>query len=171
VQLDEVLRLVSCEATRAYATRPFLASDWYDAMPLAYLNDAVARHKKIPLVELGATLGAFHARASLSGMYQALMNLFPSQSLAAWLPKLLGLNNDFGRVLTTQVATRHFRVVRTGLPRFNVFGWCVVAQGFLREALRMGGVRSVAMAPLEPELDGEVEGYPTYKVPFDLRLL
>jgi len=58
--------------------------------------------------------------------------------------------------------------VRTGLPRYNVFAWSMVAEGFVGEALRMVGVRDVVITPHEPERDGEVAGYPTYRVPFDL---
>jgi hypothetical protein len=142
-------RLPSDEA-RAFLSQTFLAGGWYDVLPMVWLDSARAELLGRPYEQSFAMDSVEHARASLGGIYRALLRLLSTGTVATVIPRLLHTYYDFGEVATAQPAPDEVSVAIRGVPALIATWYMRCSGAFAAEALALGGARGPQAAWVTP---------------------
>jgi hypothetical protein len=163
-----VVRSLPNDRQRSFFEQRFQASEWYDALPNAYLQQAAARLRGVMFIEHGRQVGAWHARARMTGIYRAMLKVVSNESVALWIPRLSSVYYDFGRLDTRVVGARRVSIVRSGIPAALVRLQSAVMIGMGEETLALSGAREVRAVLNDVTPDGSSSGCPLYRLAGDL---
>ena len=154
---------------REFITQSFLASGWYDVMPVPALIAYEARALRMGLEEYLLHRTRYQAKRDLGGVYSWILKLATPALVGSRLPKIMGQMFDFVRVETQRVEDDAFEVLFHGIP-LPLEHWLHVCLGVYAEtAMKLAGARSVDVAPPRPRAEGEIEGVRVATLEFALR--
>jgi hypothetical protein len=156
-------------AMARFLQQRFAPSELYDALPSALATAAIARLRKISTYQCLRELGAFQADDAFGGFSGVLLRLLSNETVATWLPRLSASFHDFGSIETKVAGPGVVRGVRYGMPRMFLQVWGTTATEITERILSRAGAVSPRCLVLEPEPDGDVEGYEVFRVPFEVR--
>lgn len=151
----------------AFVSQPFAATARYDAVPLPYLGAAVARARGVTFERQIQDSNRW-AEENVGVVYRALLGIISAETVALAVPKAAAIAHDFGKARTTVAGPRLVRGVRTGVPHV-LCRWLALSNGYyLEQALLRAGAQRAGVRFEGEERDGEVEGHPTYALPFEI---
>ena len=136
-----VLKNIADDATRAFLSQKFIASEWYDAFPNLTMQLTAARLRGISFEEHRRKVGIYHAE-SMSGVYRALLRMVSNESVATWGPRIAALYWDFGKTQTRVAGPKDVIFIRSGTPK-ALLQWCLWAStAFVESTLRIAGAQA-----------------------------
>jgi hypothetical protein len=148
------------EALARFMKQNFLASAWYDLLPLPMIDALAARLCNEPRTQFVRTAARTQAREELGGIYRMFLKLLSPTTVSQYLPRIAAQYYDFGTVETRQESASAVVVIRTGMP-MDIADWLqAVALEYLEVALELSGAKSVHVRILPREAGGEYKGFP-----------
>jgi hypothetical protein len=160
---------VNDPAMDRFVTQRFTSSDYYDALPSAFLSAAAARVRKVTIYQHLREHGTFLAERSFNGFSSVLLRVLSTEVVASWLPRLSASYHEFGTVETSRAGPGVIRGQRRGMPRMFLHVWGLTATEVIEQILARSGAEAPRVHVLEPEPDGQVSGYEVFRVGFEVR--
>lgn len=143
---------------REFIQQPFLASGWYDVMPVPALIAYEARALRMGLEEYLLHRTRYQAKRDLGGVYGWVLKLATPALVGSRLPKIMAQMFDFVRVETRRVEDEAIEVLFHGIP-LPIEHWLLACVGVYAEtAMKLAGARQLDVAPPRAHSEGEVEG-------------
>jgi hypothetical protein len=139
----------------------------YDAIPLPFVNLAIARRRGLRFDEQLRDSNRW-SEAQNGALYRAVLAVLSAQSVALALPRATAIAQHFGRTSTRVMGGRSVSGSRSGVPRTLVRWTGFASAHYLEGALTRAGAREPQIEYGTPTLDGEVSGEPTYALPFSV---
>jgi len=156
-------------ALRAFLSQPFLASSWYDILPMLPLGAAVARLVGMPLDDFLRFRTRLQAESDMRGVYKVLLHFVTVESLALRIPRIANTYYDFGSADARVLAPGHVESRRTGVPEFLLPWHNPVSETYMERVIGLGGARSPSVRVTRVERDGSAHGVRTAAVTFAMR--
>ncbi|HEY2516456.1 MAG TPA: hypothetical protein VGI39_36550 [Polyangiaceae bacterium] len=167
-QLARVLSSLPDPSYPPFLSQAFVATHWYDLLPLLYLRTAVAKVRGVPAATVVREVMAHQLRHSQGGVTGILLKEVSASSVAAWVPRVSESHYDFGRVETSVIGPSQVRCVRFGVPRPVVRFWSMAISVFIEAALLQAGAKAPRLRYLEATSQGEDRGHEVFTVPYEL---
>lgn len=166
---DAVAALLPTEAHRSFYRQPFLASRFYDVMPMLFCDAAAAKVAGVPLDESLRSGTRRQAYRVLSGIYKSFVRLMVPSAVAWAIPRLASNYYDFGAVSTERLGVQHVRGRVVGVPEVLASWYALTSLEFVLVALELCGcVRpSLEMRALEGR--SLRDGFVMLDLDFDIR--
>lgn len=162
--INSVLKGLTNDKIRAFFEQRFHADEWYDSIPNPYLQAVAAHMRHMPFFEHGRTLGAWHAKSRMTGIYGALLKVLSNENVAIWAPRLSSVYYSFGKLNTRVIGPRRVAISRPGVPKILVRWLTAVMTGMGEQTLRLAGAKEVQVTLLQVSPDGTFSGCPLYKI-------
>jgi hypothetical protein len=162
--LAAVLGLLPTDGMRRFFEQRFTPDQWYDTLPNVYLQDGAARLQGVSVFEQGRRIGAFHARARMTGLYRAMLKVLSNESVAIWAPRVSALYYSFGRLESRVVGPRRVSLRRAGVPVMMVPWIAATMTGVGEEMLTLAGAQKVRVSLDEATLEDTRSGYPLCRI-------
>ncbi len=156
-------------ALRAFLSQPFLASSWYDILPMLPLGAAVARVVGMPLDEFLRFRTRLQAESDMRGVYKLLLHFVTVEALALRIPRIASTYYDFGTADARLIAPGHVESVRTGVPEMLLPWHNPVSETFMERVISLGGGKNPSVKVTRVERDGAAHGVRVAAVTFSLR--
>jgi hypothetical protein len=166
---DAMIRAMRDPRLRAFFEQPFLASSWYDILPLLPAGHACAALMGKPYDDYLRQRTRMQAKTDLSGVYSVLLKFVSTENVALRLPRLLSKYFDFGRIETTTDARGAVTCVSSGIPRILFHWYHTVLTTYVTVALEVAGAPPVTIDHTPPEPDGAVVGAATVRFRWHIR--
>jgi hypothetical protein len=156
-------------ALRAFASQRFLASSWYDTMPLPALARAEARALGLPLAAYFRERIAWQVHHDIRGPYRFLLRLLSPETVALRLPRLVAQYSNFGSAEAHLASERRVYGERRGVPRPLAAWYAAFGETYGRHIMELAGAQACSFRALPPEADGTAHGCPTVTIAYDIR--
>ncbi len=157
------------DALRAFYAQSFLASGWYDVLPMMFVDAAAARVAGIAYADQLRSGTRRQAHRVLSGVYRAFMRMMVPSAVAWSLPRLSASYYDFGSVATERLGAQHVRGTVRGVPRVLAGWYATTSLEFVLVALELSGCVRPTFDWMAPHLGETREGYALTDLTFDIR--
>jgi hypothetical protein len=151
-----------------FLRKPFLASGWYDILPILAMSATAARLRQMQHAQLVRENAAWLAERDLRGVYRMVLAILSIEAVATRLGKLSMQYFDFGSAETRKIGDRTVESVRSGIPAQLASWFIFAADGFVPVALRMAGAKTVSIRHGHPRPDAAVQGCPAVQIRFEL---
>ena len=148
------------EVLHRFISQNFLASAWYDLLPLPMIDSLAARLCNEPRVPFIRTAARTQAREELGGIYRMFLKLLSPATVSQYLPRIAAQYYDFGTVETNLESDSTVLVVRTGMPLVIADWLQAVALEYVEVALELSGAKGVLVRALPREPGGDYKGFP-----------
>jgi hypothetical protein len=153
----------------AFIQQPFLASGWYDVLPVAALIRAEARAMNLTVPIYLRQRTAFQAKEDINGVYRFLLRLFSPEKVGLRLPRMLTQIFNHGTVEARLVEDGWIEATLHGYPKILWEWYSTAFEVYSETALRLAGAKKAAALVREPEDDRIEAGVALMRVRFDLR--
>ena len=150
-----------------YLTGPRDVFAKYDAIPLPYVNSAVARRRGVSFEDQLRDANTWSEKRH-GALYRAVLAVLSAQSVALALPRATAIAQHYGRTTTRVAGERNVRGERSGVPRTLVRWTGFSSARYLVRALARAGAIEPQVEYGAPFKDGVVEGETTYAIPFSV---
>ncbi|NUP13139.1 MAG: hypothetical protein HOW73_44430 [Polyangiaceae bacterium] len=154
---------------RDFITQPFLASGWYDALPVPALVAYEARALRMTVNDYSLYRTRYQARRDLGGVYAWVLRIARPQDVALRLPAVMVRMFDFAKcdVACVQDGTLEtiFRGIPAPLEPWLRNGLLIYAQ----TALKLAGAKTVELEQMNAPVEGERAGVPLVMMHVRLR--
>lgn len=147
---------------KAWFQQPFLASTFYDILPLLPAGRVCADLIGVPYEQYLEARTVTQAAEDLGGVYAVLLKIASTNAVALRLPRLLSQYFDFSKIETRVVAPGRIECTTSQLPKILLVWYRVVLLTYVREAI-LRGTKSVRVTHEPPEPDGAVQGGATVR--------
>lgn len=167
--VDAMLAGLSDERLRSFFRQPFLASSWYDILPLLPAGRVCASLMKLPYDQYLRERTRAQARADMSGIYSVMLKVVSPESVALRLPRIVSQYFDFGRVETRRQGPRLVLCTSSGIPRVLHHWYETVVTSYVTVALDIARAGPASVEHEPPEPDGAVVGAATSRFRWTIR--
>ncbi len=154
---------------RDFFRQQFLASSWYDILPMLPLGAATARLVGMPLDDFLRYRTRLQAERDVRGVYKMLLQFVSVEALALRIPRIASTYYDFGTADSSVVAPGHVESRRTGVPEFILPWHNPVTETFMERVISLGGGKSPSVKVTGVERDGTAHGVRLAAVTFTCR--
>jgi hypothetical protein len=154
---------------RAFLSQPFLASSWYDILPMLPLGAAVARLVGMTLDDFLRFRTRLQAESDMRGVYKVLLQFVTVESLALRIPRIANTYYDFGSADSRLVSPGHVESRRTGVPEFLLPWHNPVSETYMERVISLGGGKTPRVKVTRVERDGSAHGVRVAAVTFGLQ--
>lgn len=155
---------------RAFMEQPFLASSWYDAMPIVPVWHACARVLGQNPTDFLRMRTRQQANQDIHGVYRLILKVASAEAVAVRLPRVMLQYFDFGKTTSRVVRPGVIQFEHSGIPQPMVPWFGIVGETYVSVALEIAGAKGfqVRRRPILP--GGETSGVPlaTLSVEVDL---
>lgn len=157
--VDEMLRGFRDPALAEFFAQKFLASSFYDIVPLVVAGYVCARQSRRSFSEFVRVRSRFQAERDVGGIYRLLIKLVSPMHVIERLSALQSQYLDFAEGAVEIVDDHHVVLVRPKLPAM-LAGWnATVLEAYIDVLLTRAGAKSVLARPRPLEPDGTVHGF------------
>lgn len=154
---------------KEFFQQPFLASSWYDILPLLPAGRVCAALMRKPYEIYLRDRTRTQAQADLNGIYSMLLKIISTESVALRLPRIMSQYFDFGKIHTQPEATGIVSCKSSAIPRILYPWYQPVLTEYVDAALQIAGTGRVLVTSEPPENDGVVSGTPTIRFKWTIR--
>ncbi len=132
-------------AVREFIQGKFLASSWYDVLPVAPLIRAEAEvcHQTVP--SYLRKRAAFQAREDISGVYRWLLKLASPELVALKIPRLLTQIFDFGDSYTERLEDHVVHMELRDFPAVLGEWYSTAFEVYAETALGLAGAKNISL--------------------------
>jgi hypothetical protein len=166
---EAVARQLPNDSLRGFYAQSFLASGWYDVLPMMFVDAAAARVAGLDYGESLRSGTRRQANRVLSGVYRTFMRMMVPSAVAWSLPRLAASYYDFGAVETERVDAQHVRGTVRGVPRVLAAWYATSSLEFVLVALELSGCVRPTLDWAAPHGGGTRDGYVLTDLTFDIR--
>ena len=138
----------------------FLASGWYDNLPMAPLVEVAAQMLRKSPYDLVADMSRERGQEDIRGIHKLLLRVSSPEQVAVRLPRLTMRYFDWGSVDVQPEGRNRVRGVRTTVPELLVDWYFAATSGYLEAALPHAGARNVRTS-LDVGPEESAHGLPT----------
>ena len=156
-------------ALARFIETPFVASGWYDALPIVPLSAVAARLAGVPQAQLVRENAAWLAERDLHGVYRVILMVASVEMVAMRLGKLSMQYFDFGQAESVRVRDKVVESRRSGIPAALAPWFIFAADGFVPVALKLAGARSVRLRHGSPQPQSAAHGAPMVQIRFEIQ--
>jgi hypothetical protein len=156
-------------ALRDFLSQRFLASSWYDILPMLPLGAASARLAGMPLDDFLRFRTRLQAESDMRGVYKVLLHFVTVEALALRIPRIASTYYDFGSADARLLAPGHVESRRSGVPEFLLPWHNPVSETYMEQVISLGGGKSPSVKVTRVERDGTAHGVRLAAVTFALR--
>lgn len=139
---------------RDFIQQKFLASSWYDVLPVAALIRAEAEVCNQTVPSYLRKRAAFQAREDISGVYRWLLKLASPETVALKLPRLLTQIFDFGDSYTERLDDHSVRIELREFPGVLTEWYTTAFEVYAETAIGLAGAKNIALV-LKPTPTGK----------------
>ena len=151
-----------------FVCQRFMASAWYDALPMMPLSLAHARAVGAPLHAHLRDRGRWVAERDIPGVYRFLLKLSSPEMVVSRLARAATQYFDFGACDVKLTRPKHAEAAMAGVPRSLVPLVAATTEGFVGAALEMAGGTDVYVRCVDTPRDGARDGIPTMVVRLEI---
>ena len=162
--IEYLLARIGDGALSAFAAQPFMASSWYDALPMMPLSLAHAHALGVPFHHHLRDRGRDVAQRDIPGIYRFLLRLSSPELVASRLPRVATQYFNFGEAEVKTVRPGLVHVSQSGVPATLVPLIAATTEGFVSAAMEMAGAGRVLVRCVDTLRDGERAGVTTSRV-------
>src|SRR5262249_24363073 len=156
--IEAVLASLPEGRLQTFFSQTFLASSWYDVLPIVQISGAAAKVSKVPHRELIVANARTVARRDIPTIYKLLLRLSSPEAVVLRMPKASMRYFDFGESSASMKQPRVCEAYQKGIPR-ELAGWFFhAAEGFTEVALGLAGAKDIKVRVDSPVIDGERKG-------------
>lgn len=164
-----VLERIPDEATRTFLQQPFIASVWYDILPLVPITLAAAQAKGTTHGVFMRELADFQATRDANGIYRLLLKVISPEMLVLALPRTARRYFDFVTTEVTRKSGHEFELDVSGIPEPLAEIYSPVTENFITHALTLAGAKSPRVTTSAPIRTGVSFGMPIVR--FDRKIV
>jgi hypothetical protein len=166
--LDAVLGALPTGQLHAFFRQTFLASSWYDILPIVPISATAAKVIGIPHRDLIMANARNVARRDIPTIYKLLLRLSSPEAVVLRMPKASMRYFDFGESTSSMKEPRLCEAYQKGIPR-ELAGWFFhAAEGFTEVALGLAGAHDIKVRLDSTTVDGERKGAPTVTLKLEM---
>ncbi|NUP11937.1 MAG: hypothetical protein HOW73_38310 [Polyangiaceae bacterium] len=154
---------------RDFILQPFLASGWYDVLPVPPLIAYEARALRMSLDDYLLYRTRYQARRDLGGVYAFALRLARPASVAPRLLSIMSRMFDFVKVETTKEESGSMEAVFHGVPAILERWLHVGLTVYSETALKLAGAATVDVIQPSPIGEGDVSGVRVVGLPIRLQ--
>jgi hypothetical protein len=145
---------------RAFMEQRFMASSWYDAMPIVPVWHACARVLGQNPAEFLRARTRHQAHQDIHGVYRLILKVASAEAVAVRLPRVMLQYFDFGKTTSRVVRPGVIHFEHSGIPQPMVPWFGIVGETYVSVALEIAGAKAfqVRRRPIMP--GGETSGVP-----------
>ncbi len=158
-------RLPIDEAARLGGT--LLASEWYDALPVAVIAAEAAKLADQPLQDYMFANARWQGERDLGALQKIFLGLPSPEEVALRLPRAAGHYFNFGGGESQLIGARCIRLTKRHIPRSLVAWFHGVCLGFADVVLTRAGARNLIMDLVSSEAEAK-EGLDSITLFFEL---
>jgi hypothetical protein len=159
--------LVDPDLKEFYA-RTFLASTWYDVLPILPATEVAARLLGMTFEQFVRFRVRLQAQSDARGVYKLLLKLASPELVAKNLPRLASLYYNFGTTTVRLLRPRVVEAVRVQVPKPVASWYAMVSESYCESALEIAGAREPRMRTVDTARDGAISGVDTVSLRFEL---
>jgi hypothetical protein len=127
---------------RAFYEQQFLASTWYDILPIIPVWTVCARLTGQTMTEFLKARTRHQALQDINGVYRLLLKIASAEMVALRMPRVTGQYFDFGTTTANVLRPGVVRIERQGIPALIVPWFTIVGETYLAVALELAGGKS-----------------------------
>lgn len=162
--VEEMVRGFRDPALATFFEQKFLASTFYDVIPLVVAGYVCARQCRKSFSEFVRIRSRYQAQKDIGGIYRVLLKLVSPMHVIQRLPALQAQYLDFTKDGTVEVVEPKRVVLRcTGLPAMLAGWYTTVNETYIEVVLTAAGARNVLVRTAPHEPDGKLEGVAAVK--------
>jgi hypothetical protein len=166
---ERVAAELPTDAHRRFYQQPFLASGWYDVLPMLFVDAAAARVSGLDYGESLRQGTRRQATRVLSGIYKGFVRMMVPSAVAWALPRLASSYYDFGKVETERVGAQQVRGRVLGIPQVLAGWYALTSLEYVLVALELCGCVRPALDWSAPTGHATRDGYAMTELAFDIR--
>ncbi|HLU48953.1 MAG TPA: hypothetical protein VK116_12750, partial [Planctomycetota bacterium] len=142
----------------------FLASSFYDVMPLAHAGVVCADLAGIGFYEFVRRRTVAQAEADIRGVYKWLLSLLSPRMVASRLPKVISQYLDYLVFEPVEASPERVLARLKGIP-LELKGWqSAVFEAYYIHVFKVGGVKDFSITYDDLRLETSEDGLPTLNV-------
>ena len=136
--------LLAREGLRDFMTQQFLATSFYDNLPLPRLTMCIAEVTQRDVFALTTKMGESSAERSMSGVYNRLLAPLTTTTFHRHFPGVISFFYNYAPLTVTLAADgKSAELVRKDLPLAVAEWWCLVSVPFVKMPLEKNGAVGV----------------------------
>lgn len=135
---------------RAFTEQLFLASAWYDVLPIVPISEAASRAAGASHREMLIESARWTARRDMRAIHKILLSLASVEQVAMRLPRVALQYFDFGETDARVIEPCAMAMSQRGIP-MEISRWMVwVVEGFAPVVLEQAGAKNVRLKLAKP---------------------
>lgn len=142
--LDAFAAGLADASLRAFVRQSFLASSFYDALPMLPLMQALAAAANVPFERFVVESGAAQARMDAKGVYRTMLQS-DSTDFAARVSRWSQRHYDFGQAVVEAVRPGNLILHRSGYPTYMLPWFVSSSAEYMAEVARLSGLSAVTV--------------------------
>jgi hypothetical protein len=149
---------------RTFFLDMFLASGWYDALPLVLVAKAIASAMRLDVAEYQRTSALWHAERDMKGAYAPVLQVDTPEAVCRRFANIYALCYDFGRAEVVKEEPRCIHACASGMPEPLAEWWMRASESYMEPVLRAAGAVRPRLIWDSPVADGERHGMPLVRI-------
>lgn len=152
-------------ACRTFFSDMFLASGWYDALPLVPVAKAIASAMRVDIAEYQRASALWHAERDMKGAYAPVLQFDTPEAVCRRFASIYALCYDFGRAEVVKEEPKCIHACASGMPEPMAEWWMRASESYMEPVLRAAGAVRPRLIWDSPIADGERLGMPLVRIP------
>jgi hypothetical protein len=161
------LEAVKSHLSPAYAEffdQLFVASGWYDILPILVVAEAAATAMDVDKMEYVRRSAVFHAERDMNGVYKNLLNAATPVAICRRFASVQQQIYDFGKVQIVSEEPNRVESFATGIPEPLAWWWKRASEHYMSPVLKGAGARDPRMVWSSSQVDGAVDRIPLLRI-------
>ncbi|HEY4219950.1 MAG TPA: hypothetical protein VGO62_01380, partial [Myxococcota bacterium] len=139
-------RILAREGLKQFMAQAFLATSFYDNLPLARVTMAIAEVTGRDIFALTSKMGVSSAERCMTGVYQSLVGGLQAVSFHKHFPSVIKFFYNYAPLTVTPGADKKSAAVtRAGIPLDVAEWWSLVSVPFVKLPLEANGAKDVTV--------------------------
>jgi hypothetical protein len=148
--LDALCDTIDDSPLRDFVRQPFLASGWYDLLPIQPITHALAELVRQPFAAVVRLGTIAQARYDALRVFHRMYDGATVEDMPTRIPRFNAQYLDFGRSEVTSIGPKRILSRLHGAPAFTAEWQSVMMAAYTEESARIGGATGMEVTSLPP---------------------
>ena len=167
--LDALCELLDDERLRDFVRQRFLASGWYDLLPIQPITMAMASMVGMPFLAMVRTGTIAQVRYDALKVFHRMYDGASVEDMPSRMPRFNAQYLDFGRTTVSLPEPRRMLVRFEGAPAYSAAWQGAMMAAYTEETARLAGAQGVEMTTQAPAPAGAQAGLPLVTLVGEMR--
>jgi hypothetical protein len=167
--LDALCGALEDARLRDFVRQPFLASAWYDLLPIRPITMAMAGLVGVPFLALVRSGTISQARYDALKVFHRMFDGATVEDIPSRIPRFNAQYLDFGHTAATQQEPKRIAVRFEGAPAYTAAWQGAMMSAYTEETARLAGGQGVEITMYPPVPAGSHAGFPLVTLVSELR--